>query len=208
MTVAELTAKPTRERILDAALRLFAEQGYEATTIGEIEAAAGLAARSGALYKHFASKRALVEAGFAERYAALDSLDARLDLLPLGDLRAELRLVARIALDDLWRQGDLCRLVMKEGHRFPEIADAFRKGIVERGHRIAAVWIGARNDGLAEPLPDPEATAQVLTDALVGYAVQHHMFGERLTTIARERVVEAWVRLAADHLGPAEPEGS
>jgi hypothetical protein len=136
----------------------------------------------------------------------MDSLDERLELLPLGDLRAELTLVGRIALDDLERQGDLCRLVMKEGHRFPEIADAFREGIVERGHRIAAAWISARNDGLAEPLADPEATAQVLTDALVGYAVQHHMFGERLTTIERERVIEAWVRLAADHIGPTKEE--
>ena len=47
--------QPTRERILLAARRLFAEQGYKGTSVGEIEAAAGLSPRAGALYKHFPS---------------------------------------------------------------------------------------------------------------------------------------------------------
>src|SRR2546421_9024600 len=38
----------TRARILDAAMALFAERGYQGTTVGDIEQAAGLAPRSGA----------------------------------------------------------------------------------------------------------------------------------------------------------------
>ena len=74
---ATKTTRPTRERILDNALRLFAERGYEATSIGEIEVAAGLVPRSGALYKHFASKRALIDVALAERVGAIDSIDER-----------------------------------------------------------------------------------------------------------------------------------
>lgn len=202
MTIAASASTPTRERLLDWALRLFAEQGYEATSIGEIEAAAGLAPRSGALYKHFASKRALIDAALAERIGAVDSLDERIELLPLGDLRSELTLIGRLALDELERERDLSRLVMKEGGRFPELADAFHAGIVERGHRIATSWLANRAQALDRVLPDPEATAQVATDALVGFALQHHIFGDRATRIDRERAVAAWVRLVLDHIDP------
>ena len=44
----------TRERIVRAAVALFAEQGYDATSVNQVVAAAGVA--KGALYHHFASK--------------------------------------------------------------------------------------------------------------------------------------------------------
>lgn len=50
----------TAHRIMDAAELLFARQGYEATTLRQIAAAAGL--REPGLYNHFASKQALYEA--------------------------------------------------------------------------------------------------------------------------------------------------
>lgn len=206
ISAATAPAKPTRERILDNALRLFADRGYEATSIGEIEIAAGLAPRSGALYKHFASKRALIDAALAERFGELDSIDQRIELMPLGDLEAELTLLGRLALDELERERDLCRLVMKEGERFPELADAFHTGIVERGHRIAATWVESRAAALELKFPDPEATAQVMTDALVGYALQHHIFGERATRIESERVIGAWTRIVLDHMRPTHDE--
>jgi AcrR family transcriptional regulator len=52
----------TRERLQDAAIRLFARQGYAETSIADIQRDCGLSAGSGALYKHFSSKRELLEA--------------------------------------------------------------------------------------------------------------------------------------------------
>ena len=195
---------PTRERILDAALRLFASRGYEATSIGEIEEAAGLVPRSGALYKHFDSKRALIDAALVERFTMLDSIDERIELMPLGDLNAELTLLARMALDELEGEQLLCRLVMKEGDRFPELGDAFHAGIVDRGHRIAVAWLRNRSAALGVELPDVEATAQVMTDALVGYVLQETIFGQRTTRVGRERLIGAWTRIVGDHLQPSE----
>ncbi len=80
---------PTRERILDAAVELFGRQGYSGTSVGEIEAAAGLAPRSGALYKHFESKRAVLEAAVARRAAAADAAGVGIDAVATGDVRAE-----------------------------------------------------------------------------------------------------------------------
>ena len=49
------------DRILREAMRLFAERGYERTTVPDIQEAAGLAPGSGAMYKHYPSKDAVQE---------------------------------------------------------------------------------------------------------------------------------------------------
>ncbi len=56
---AEDPHTPTRDRILDAAETLFARRGYQSTTIKNVAARVGV--QGPALYKHFASKRALFE---------------------------------------------------------------------------------------------------------------------------------------------------
>lgn len=69
----------TRQRILDAALTLFASKGYEATTMRDIAAAAGCSL--GLAYRYFASKEDLI----LELYRWLaDQLEEQARLLPAG----------------------------------------------------------------------------------------------------------------------------
>lgn len=56
-------AQATRAALIDAARTLFVEKGYHGTGTEEIVAAAGVGTR-GALYHHFADKRALFQAVF------------------------------------------------------------------------------------------------------------------------------------------------
>ena len=60
----------TRSRLIAESMRLFGEQGYSGTSVSEIEAAAGLSGGSGSLYRHFASKEALLSEGIREQVAA------------------------------------------------------------------------------------------------------------------------------------------
>jgi AcrR family transcriptional regulator len=60
-------ARDTRRVILDAALDLFGDRGFHATSMRQLAAAVGV--RESALYHHFASKEAILEALFAERIA-------------------------------------------------------------------------------------------------------------------------------------------
>ncbi|HEX6582471.1 MAG TPA: TetR family transcriptional regulator, partial [Thermoleophilaceae bacterium] len=48
----------TREQIIEAAMRLFSERGYQATTIADIAAAAEVAPRT--FFSYFPSKEAVV----------------------------------------------------------------------------------------------------------------------------------------------------
>jgi AcrR family transcriptional regulator len=78
MEIQQAAKEPKRERgkqrvaaLIDAGAELFAEKGYEATTMTEIASRAGAAI--GSLYQFFPSKEALAEAlfdRFAERWAA------------------------------------------------------------------------------------------------------------------------------------------
>ena len=58
-------ARRTRERILEAALALFAERGYEATTMRDVAREAG--ASLGLAYRYFESKEEFGTRGWPER---------------------------------------------------------------------------------------------------------------------------------------------
>lgn len=55
----------TRRQLIESALELFADRGYDATTVGDIAARAGVAERS--FFHHFASKDDVLFDGYAER---------------------------------------------------------------------------------------------------------------------------------------------
>jgi AcrR family transcriptional regulator len=73
-------ARDTRELLLDAALELFARQGFARTTVRQIAGAVGV--RDSAIYAHFASKQAIYDTLFAEAGPVLlDTLGLDVDTL-------------------------------------------------------------------------------------------------------------------------------
>jgi AcrR family transcriptional regulator len=185
----------TRERIVTEAIKLFAERGYRGTTVGEIEAAAGLSPRSGGLYKHFESKEEVLEAGIERHVREIEAVHSALDLLPLGDLRAELTLVARWTIAELGSEQPLMKIVQKDGDRFPELVAEVRERIVKRGHREATDLIGRL---LGEAGVDDRATralGAVALESLVGYRIEESMFGERPGGVSEDEFVETWVEV-------------
>jgi len=80
----------TRERILEAASRLFREHGIAAVGLAKIMAEAGLTV--GTFYTHFESKESLV------REALLRALDARHEAVEQALLGADLEVVVRAYL--------------------------------------------------------------------------------------------------------------
>lgn len=95
MTSVPATSIPkseaTRRRILDAALKVFRERGFEAATMREIAAAAGVAV--GAAYYYFDSKDALVMAFYEQTQ---QEMAPELDRLLAGSRTLEQRLLGII----------------------------------------------------------------------------------------------------------------
>lgn len=91
---------PTRDRILDAAERLFAQKGYDATTLRDI--AAQVAIQNPSLYKHFESKAAI--------YAAVLDRAVRPLLDEFWDTEQEIEKV----VSHLAARPTVCKLLLRE----------------------------------------------------------------------------------------------
>jgi AcrR family transcriptional regulator len=96
--VAILSSKgqKTRERILETALELFQERGYEATTMRMIATAAGVSL--GNSYYYFPTKEHLVQGFYERMHTDLVAL-SRQDLGAQRTLRGRLRAVMRARID-------------------------------------------------------------------------------------------------------------
>src|SRR5215471_5209986 len=75
-------AADTKELLLQAALALFAANGFEGTSVRDIARSVGLS--ESVLYAHFDSKRAIFDAVFA-RLGPLSAVSALSDLLSVAD---------------------------------------------------------------------------------------------------------------------------
>src|SRR3712207_1231413 len=104
-------------------MALFGRQGYHATTIAQIEAAAGLSAGAGGLYRHFRSKRAVLEEALRRQAEQGRPLLAYLaDPEALGGLprRERFVAVARAGLRRLAEERDINRLLLRDLAAFPD----------------------------------------------------------------------------------------
>jgi AcrR family transcriptional regulator len=179
-------------------MRLFAERGFRATAVGDIEAAAGLQPRRGALYKHFPSKQNLLEAAVTrhlERAASGATEIGDLDVSGLGGDRAHLRPVVaglgRWFLAEMDRMEDLTRVLEHEGRRMGDLTAAVKADIVDLSYRTAARVISAVAPGAA----DPQATAVIFLGALVALRRTAWTFGAAPLALDDDRALTAWTEL-------------
>jgi AcrR family transcriptional regulator len=184
-------------------MRLFGEQGFRETTVGEIEAAVGLEPRRGALYRHFPSKEALLEEALAQHLATLAGVDAVPDDSPVGDVRAEAVAVGGWLLAELDRERVIVRILEQDGERLGELRDSFREHLVDAAYvaatALARRWLG---DQVAEG--DVEAVSAVLLGALVNYRRSTWTFGAPPLDIDEERFLSAWASLCSLTARPAQ----
>ena len=122
-----------RQAILDAALDVFAAEGFAAAKLDDVAEKAGVA--KGTIYLHFKDKQDLFEQMVRE---AVFPVIARLEeLAKLPDLPAELVLRAMFEVFRTQvlatRRKDLLRLILTEGPRFPAIAAFYHREVVARG---------------------------------------------------------------------------
>lgn len=186
----------TRQRLLAEGLRLFAERGFKRTTVGAIEEAAGLSPRSGALYKHFGSKHELLASAVERHLHEIESIGGVLDLMPLGDLRAEFTLLARWILADLERHRELFLVFEKEGADLQELKDRYFEEVGAFGYRLGAEYVERilrEHDG-PQQLGAQELAA-VAMNALVNHRRCEWTFGRKPLDLDDEQLVAGVVEV-------------
>lgn len=192
--MASRNPHPTRDILIDAALELFAAGGFQGTTVRTIEQAAGLTPGAGGLYRHFKSKEDLLVAAVQRYTGEIAAFAERTpELLDLGDVRAELRLAAKILRRFNERNQSLLRVLHTEGRRLPRTARRAFETAWGDAYTIYARWLGARLGPGTKV--DVEATAIQLFGALTQFQSQADIFKQPPLGVERDRFVEAW----ADH---------
>jgi AcrR family transcriptional regulator len=169
----------TRDRLIDAAERLFAEHGFDGVTMKQITAEAGQRNAS-ALQYHFGSKIDLVRAIVARRMPSLNEHRNRLlddveSAGAAGDLRAVVAALIRPLADLLEREADghLWVRFLEQAWSNPRsglgdaVRNEFNTGVVRGGLMLAA---------LMKDLPDE--VVQLRLSLLPGQVL--HSFADHL----------------------------
>jgi len=194
-------AESTRSKILDAALKLFADEGYAMTTIAAIAREAGLAPET--IYAAFRSKRGIIDGLIAA--AAPADIVANIQgawAAKAGDPAAQLAFLARFATE-FWSRNDALAAIFRQGTGDAEIGDEWAKRQVARRDLFGAAlvdWPG----GVLRPGVTPDRAADLVW-ALASDELFHLLVRQRGWSIPRFRT---WLTQALQHELLADPPAS
>lgn len=130
--------KNTKERILDEALRLFAQSGYMGTSMNDIADRMGVT--KAALYKHYKSKQEILDS-IVEKMNRMDQERVKEYDMPEGNMKEVVEGYQSIALDKIkeftkvqflhWTQEEFpcCfrKMLTLEQYRDPELAKLYQQ---------------------------------------------------------------------------------
>ena len=131
--------EPTRDRLIDAAVRLFSRPGAGAISIEAIAAEAGMT--KGAVYHHFVDRAELLRA-VARRVSPVDEMRAQIE--PSLDLAARdgLIVIARSYYEAMRKRADLVRNLAANSSQDPELARVVMSEIIGQGAPLMVAWFG------------------------------------------------------------------
>jgi len=156
----------TKQRLLDATLKLISEKGYLGSTTREIAQEAGVTELT--LFRHFGTKEKLFEALLRNHtfLPRLKELLPELDGLSYGD---SLRLIATRFLLSLKERKSLVKIMYSEGTIYPEkIKKLYNKFADDLRLTLASYFRGLQKKGLLRTV-SPEMAAQLFLGMLFSY---------------------------------------
>jgi AcrR family transcriptional regulator len=192
--VPERKVSEAAERLLDAAMQLFAKKGYERTTVGEIQVRAGLTFGSGALYKHFPSKEAVLAAGVDRFVESARSERKVLGALDREPISVALITLARLAMASFDRDRDALRIAWRDLDQFPALQEKVRTERIRATFDDFATWLGQQAEARGIEALDSQALAAVALSSLAFFQLLKHLLNDTPAGVDEERFVAAWAQ--------------
>jgi len=170
---------PSKVKILQSAVSLFAAKGYTETSVRELAAAVGL--KVSALYYHFPSKNAILEyllndyAGQSFGRLSEQDVQATLEKNPTTDgVLACLRLSFPAAKEDYYLKV-MC-VILQEQHRNPIMRDFVKDIILNAERKIRLCFDALKEIRVLRPDASPDFTMRVISSLLYTYS-NRYMLG-------------------------------
>ncbi len=193
MSSTRAKAVPDRRRaILDAAVRVFARQGFHACRVSDIADEAGVA--YGLLYHYFPSKDEVLNTLFLERWGVMLEMIREVDREP-KPVREKLGAIASFIVDSYRHDPDMMKVIIVEVTRAANSFGQTHLGQIREAYRlIGEIVTKAQAEGVFKAEIDAEFAAmtfygaieQVLTGWIFGLLPQGDEEFER----AKQMVVE------------------
>ena len=147
----------TKKRILQAAQRLFARSGYDATTTRDLAAAAGVA--EGTLFRHFDNKKAILVEVATEGWVEILT-DLLTELSEMGSYKAVAQVMRRRMLN-IRENSDMMRVCFLEAQFHPDLSDKIQLEVIGKMSIVAeAFFETAMEKGVYRKM-SPKIVAQV-----------------------------------------------
>ncbi|MFI4991289.1 MAG: TetR/AcrR family transcriptional regulator [Solirubrobacterales bacterium] len=143
-------AAPDKRRlILDAAVRVFARQGFHACRVADIADEAGVA--YGLVYHYFGSKDEVLDTLFLERWGVMLELIREVDAEPLP-VREKLRAIASFIIDSYRHDPDLMKVIIVEVTRAANSFGDTHIGTIREAYElIGGIVQQAQDEGVFKP---------------------------------------------------------
>ena len=126
-------AAERREAIIEAAMDEFIARGFAATRLDDVAKRAGVA--KGTIYLHFKDKESMFEELIRTAIVPMITRLWGTPPQPGTSVRDMVEGFAKTFIEEVatTRRGDLVRLIVAEGPRFPAVADFYYREVVSRG---------------------------------------------------------------------------
>jgi len=159
LDVSTAADEPTRDRLVDAAVRLLSRPGSGLISIEAIAAEAGLT--KGAVYHHFADRAELLRA-VARRVSPVEEMRAQIEPAVELGARDGLVAIARAYYAAMRARADLVRNLTANSSQDPELARAVMTEIIGQGAPLVLEWFAVQVEkGALRPI-DPALLLQGL----------------------------------------------
>lgn len=160
---ARSKAAPEKRRlILDAAVRVFARQGFHACRVSDIADEAGVA--YGLVYHYFASKDEVLDTLFLERWNVMLELIREVDAEPIP-VREKLGAIASFIVDSYRHDPDLMKVIIVEVTRAANSFGNTHIGTIREAYELIGTIV---EKAQAEGVFKPEIEARFAAMAFYG----------------------------------------
>jgi AcrR family transcriptional regulator len=160
----------TRDRILKAAQRLFASQGFDGTTTRDLAQAAGVA--EGTLFRHFPNKKAILV-----EVATSGWVDILTDLLTELSEMGSYKAIAQVMRRRMWNMHkniEIMRVCFMEVQFHPDLRDRIQSEVIDKMTDVAEAFFQTAMDKGIYRRMDAKLVAKVFLGmfAVAGFSDQ------------------------------------
>jgi AcrR family transcriptional regulator len=184
---------------------LFARQGYSSTSVADIQQACGLSPGSGAFYKHFPSKKALLQEATRRHVEQIGAMRDEYDRTRASDAKSALRQGAEQIWASIDNNSQLLRVMFREPEALDDMIDELWSAVAANAYQRTALALSAAKDAGVSQVEDPEATSTVLVAALAYLPIVQMLIRRNPGKLDADRFREAWLRLAEGALTGVPP---